>query len=57
MKIYRVTLNYFLKLRNLGNLYTNLGGYFELCFIMTEVGDLDERFGFTLCIFYDNIGG
>jgi hypothetical protein len=33
------------------NLYTNLGGYFELSCAMAEFGNMNEKFGVTLCIF------
>jgi hypothetical protein len=36
-----------------GNLYTNLRGYFKLSFIMAEVGNLYAKFGVTLSIFYN----
>ena len=28
---------------DVGYLYTNLGGYFELSFVMAEVGNLDAK--------------
>jgi hypothetical protein len=40
-----------------GNLDTNLGGYFKLSFIMAEVGNLDEKLGITLCIFHNGRRG
>ena len=38
------------------NLDANLGGYFELSFVMTEVGNLHAKLGDTLCIFYNGNG-
>jgi hypothetical protein len=35
---------------DVGNLYTNLRGNFELSFIMAKVGNLDTKLGVTLCI-------
>jgi hypothetical protein len=34
-----------------GNLYKNVGGYFELYFVMAKVGNLHAKLGVTLCIF------
>jgi hypothetical protein len=36
---------------DVGNLYRNIGGYFESFFIMAEVGNLDAKLGVTLCVF------
>ena len=40
-----------------GNLDTNLEYYFELSFVMAEVGHLHGKLGVTLCIFYNDSGG
>jgi hypothetical protein len=40
-------------MRDVGNLHTNLEGYFELSFIMVEVGNLDAKLGVTLCFFHN----
>jgi hypothetical protein len=39
------------------NLYANLGGYFELSFVMAEVCNLHAKLGVTLCIFHKGSGG
>jgi hypothetical protein len=39
------------------NLHINIGGYFELSFVMVEVGNLDGKLGGTLCIFHNGSGG
>ena len=41
----------------MGNLYTNLWGYFELFFIMISVGDLYTNLGCYLIIFLNGRGG
>ena len=41
----------------MGNLYTNIGGYFELSFVMAEVGNLHVKLGGYLCIFNNGSGG
>jgi len=43
-------LNYFPNSRCC-DLYINVGGYFELFFVMAEVGNLHANLGVTLCIF------
>ena len=42
---------------NVSNLYRNLGSYFALSFIMTEVNNLDSKLGITLSILYNGRGG
>jgi hypothetical protein len=37
---------------DVGNLYTNLGGYSELFCVKAYVGNLDAKLGVTLCIFF-----
>jgi len=37
-----------------GNLYTNLGSYFEISFMMIEVGNLYAQPGVTLSIFHND---
>jgi hypothetical protein len=34
-----------------GNLYTNIGGYFELYFVMAKVGNLHAKLGGCLMLF------
>jgi hypothetical protein len=41
----------------MGNLHTNLGGYFELSFVMAEVGNLYAQLGVPLSIFHNDRGG
>jgi hypothetical protein len=36
---------------DMGNLYTNIEGYFELSFAVTEVGNLDAKLGVILNYF------
>ena len=38
------------------NLYKNIGGYFELYFIISKVGNLHAKLGVTLCIFHNGSG-
>ena len=38
------------------NLYRNIGGYYELSFIMTNVGNLHAKLGVTLCILHNGSG-
>jgi len=40
-----------------GNLYTNLGGYVELSFVMVEVSNLYAKLGVTLSTFHNGKGG
>jgi hypothetical protein len=40
-----VILNYFFIRISVGNLYTNLGGYFELSFVVAEVSNLYAQLG------------
>ena len=42
---------------SLDSIYKNLGGYFRLFFIMTEVGNLDICLGVILVYFYNGKGG
>jgi hypothetical protein len=37
-------------------LYTIYRGYFELSFVMIELGNLDVKLGVTLCIFHNGRG-
>jgi hypothetical protein len=39
------------------DLYTNIGAYFELSFVMVEVGNWHVKLGVTLCIFHNGSGG
>jgi hypothetical protein len=39
------------------NIYTNLGGYFELSFIIVGVDNLDTKLAGYLCIFHSGRGG
>ena len=40
-----------------GNLFINIGGYFELSFVMAEVCNLYAKLGVTLSIFHYSNGG
>jgi hypothetical protein len=40
-----------------GNLYTNIGCYFKLYFIMAKVGNLHAKLGVTLWFFFHNSSG
>jgi hypothetical protein len=39
------------------NLYINIGGYFELSFVIVEVGNFHTKLGDTLYIFHNGSGG
>ena len=41
----------------MSNLDTNLWGYFELSFVMAQVGNLYAQLGVTLSIFHNGRGG
>jgi hypothetical protein len=40
-----------------GNLYTNIGGYFKLYFVMAKMGNLHSKLGGYFMFFHNGSGG